>query len=131
MDFEELRVFIANAKILPQAKSKTNKNKKYDAIFLVEKPAQIEADKFIVYRFNEVGGGKVVRQYAVELKVCANDILSLIEIKDNLIKLLDFHDRSCEITQYVKCVLSNEGGIYFDENNNFYVDKLFFEVKRI
>lgn len=129
MDFEELRAYIANAGILPKAKLATDKRKKFDAIFLCNKPKEIEADNFIVYSFNELNGGKTIRQFLITLKVCGNDITSVINLKDSLIQLLNFYDRPCEITRYSKLVFSNEGGIFYDTNTEKYIDNLYFECK--
>lgn len=129
MDFEELRAYIVNADIVPKAKLTADKHKKFDAIFLYNKPKEIEADNFITYSFNELNGGKTVRQFLITIKVCGNDLLSVINLKDSLIELLNFYDRPCEITRYSKLVFSNEGGIFYDTNTDKYIDNLYFECK--
>ncbi len=127
MDFEDLREYLADN---IELKGTLNK-KEIDAIFLLYKPQQAEADNFIVYSFYELDGGKTVRHFMLELKLCCADVPTAIALKDSIVNLLDFYNRPCEITRFKKFVFSNEGGIYFDENTGYYVDKLFFDCKLI
>jgi len=129
MDFEKVREYIAKANIVPKAVLKTDKRKKYDAIFFVDKSDELQADDFIIYTFNELDGGKDLRHFTLTLKICCVDPLNIVSLKENLIKLLNFYDRPCDIENIAKLVFSNEGGIYFDENTKCYVNKLFFDCK--
>lgn len=112
----------------------TDRNSKanHSAVYLVEKPETHDiTSNALIIKWNEYNGGQTIRSFAVEICILSKDIASVIQIKDALVNLLDFYNRPCEIPKYKKFVLSNEGGIYFDENNHFYVDKLFFECKLI
>ena len=132
MDFSDLRNYIEKSKILPEAALKTDKQKKYDAIFFVDKPEELEADTFVTYHFNEISTNKNhLRTFVVELRVHAKDPLNITPLKENLISLLDFSYRPCDIPNFVKLVYSNDGGIYYDNNTGFYKDKLFFACKTL
>lgn len=135
-NFNELREYIishiTDITGLPFVAIEETTSTEYPAIYLVEKPEchKPKDKRYIVIRFNQINGG-VVKQYAVEVRIYDSEIYNLINIKDNLTTMIDFHDRPCEIAQYKKCVFSNEGGIYFDDVKNLYCDKLFFEVKKL
>lgn len=103
------------------------------AVWLVEKPSTFlpADDRYVVIKFNEINGGQTIRHFALELQIHAKEIRDIVLTKDALVNMLDFYNRPCEIPRYKKLVFSNEGGIYFDENKNLYVDKLFFDCKLI
>ena len=133
--FNELRKYIIDNLDNIGAFVATDKNSKteYKAVYLIEKPEQhtLTSGNCLIIKFNEVDGGKAVRHFAVEIKIMSKDISDLIATKDALVNMLDFYNRPCAIPDYRKFRLSNEGGIYFDENNLMYVDKLLFDCKAI
>lgn len=109
-----------------------NSKRDYTAIYLVEKPKTHDiTSNAVIIKWNEIDGGSPVRSFAVEIRILSKDIANVLQIKDTLVQMLDFYNRPCEITKYKKFRLSNEGGIYFDDIANLYVDKLFFECKLV
>lgn len=109
------------------------------AVFCVEKPEvygnktgeDFTATNYIVIKWNEISGGNPVRHYSVEIGIHSTDTYHVLELKDGLIDLLDYYNRPCDLPGICKFRLSNEGGIYKDEIENRYVDKLFFDCKLI
>lgn len=137
MNFIELRNYIienSNAfnGITFQAKDRNSKAV-YPAVYLIEKPSthDIISNNGLIIKYNEIGGGQTVRQFAVEIKILSKSLKDLITIRDALIDMLDFYRCPCRIARYKKFVLSNDGGAYFDDIANMYVNKLFFDVKLI
>lgn len=138
MNFNELREFIIDnieteTGLQFGATNKAGKNTATKAIWLHEKPENITPsdNRFILIKWREINGGQTVRHFAVELWIYSKELRDVITTKDALVNMLDFYNRPCEISRFKKFVLSNEGGIYFDENKSLYVDKLFFDCKLI
>lgn len=135
-NFNELREYIIshisdNAGLSFVAIDETTSTE-YPAIYLIEKPEchKPKDKRYIVIRWNQIGGG-TVKQYAVTVYVYDSEIYNVVNTKENLVNLLDFHNRPCEITQYVKCWFSGESGIYYDDEKKVYSDRLYFEIKKI
>ena len=102
-------------------------------IYLIEKPEshKLSSGNAVIIKFNEINGGHTVRHYSVEIKCMAKEIIDVVIIKDAIIKMLDFYNCPCPIGTYTKLQFSNEGGIYYDQNNQMYIDKLFFDCKLV
>jgi hypothetical protein len=105
-------------------------------VFLVEKPNVKELKDitdYIIYNFKEIDGGSTVRRYQLDIRAVSNDPLKAIEIKDNVIQLLDFYYKSCNIknddTVIRSCKLVNGGGFIKDNDRNTYNAIIYFEVK--
>jgi len=137
MNFNELRNFIidnieeaTNMQFCTKAKGS---RKTETAVFLVEKPETytLTNNRMIIIKWREISGGKTVRRFVVETWIYAKEIKDVITIKDALTNMLDFYNRPCEITRFKKFTLSNEGGIYYDDKKQLYVDKLFFECRLV
>lgn len=126
MDFEVVRIYIVNSGIVPKGHFKNDETKTYDAIFLVDKPEEIESDTFLVYRFRHVSGG-VVKKYKFELDVCAKNILDGIELKNKITNLLNFKFCSCDIDNFTKFALSDESGFDLDTSTGLYVTTLYYD----
>lgn len=137
MNFNELREYIINniendTELQFRAKNKAGINTSL-AVWLFEKPETLTPsdNRFILIKWHEINGGQTVRHFAVEIWIHAKELRDVVITKDALVNMLDFYNRPCEINRYKKFILSNEGGIYFDENKGLYVDKLFFDCKLI
>ena len=74
MDFDVVRQYLVDSGIVPKCTNKKDHRKKYDAIFLLDKPEEIEADTFLVYRYRLDEGG-IVKKYRLEIDIFAKDIL--------------------------------------------------------
>ena len=137
MNFNELRKYIiANIDHLGGLNftaTDRNSKKTYTAVYLVEKPEthDLTSGNGIVIKFNEVGGGQVVRHFVVEIRILSKNLSNTITIREGLSDMLDFYRTPCRISRYKKFVLSNDGGAYFDDKNKLYINKLFFDVKLI
>lgn len=137
MNFNEVRQYIiANLNdfngLSFTAKDRTS-NTEYTSVYLVEKPEthDLTSGNAIIIKFKEIGGGQVVRHFAVEIRILAKSASNAITIRESLINMLDFYRNPCLISRYKKFVLSNDGGLYFDDKANLYVNKLFFDVKLV
>lgn len=134
--FNELRRFIINNLeidgIAFRATDKTD-GQIYDAVYLVEKPETHEttSGNYLLIKWNQNNGGHTVRSFTVEIWIMTKDLGDNCLIANELVNLLDFYNRPCEISKYKKFVLSNEGGTYYNDNIHLYTDKLFFECKLI
>ena len=137
MNFNELREFIiahieTDTGLQFRAKNKAGRNSD-KAVWLFEKPEALTPtdDRFILIKWHEINGGQTVRHFVIDIWIHSKELRDVIITKDALVNMLDFYNRPCEIDRFKKLVLSNEGGIYFDENKHLYVDKLFFDCKLI
>lgn len=133
--FNELRKYIIDNLNIAGVNftAKDDKKRTYTSVYLVEKPEThiLTSGNGLIIKWNESRGGQTVRLFTVEIRILSKEIADLIQIKDELVNMLDFYNRPCAITEYKKFVLSNESGIYFDDNNDSYIDKLFFECRLI
>ena len=117
MDFENLRAYIEKADIV-------GKN-----IFLINKPKKIKADSYIVYNFRETNGGKTIRDYQIDLRIISPNVLSVIDIKEKLINLLDFYNRPCDIEGIRVMKMLDGGGLALNEETGEYNCFLYFSAK--
>lgn len=131
MDFENVRAYIVASGIVPKAKLKADTTKEYDAIFLLNKPDEMDADQYFVYRFRRNGGNSIVNKYIFEIKVCAENALTAIELKDKVAALLDFYCRPVEIEGFIKFRLSDEDGVSYDADTGLYVCTLAFDCNYV
>lgn len=132
--FKELKDYIIAhlSTAFPGIIFSTNNAGGANSIYLYEKPSTQEIyGNAIIIKPNELNGGNTVRHFALELRILGVDIPTTLKIRDGLVKLLDFNSRPCDIGNYTKLTYSNESGIYFDETNDFYIDKLFFDCKLV
>ena len=105
-------------------------------VFLVEKPNAKELNNvtdYIIYNFKEIDGGSTIRRYLLDIRSVSNSPLKAIEIKDNVIQLLDIYYKSCTIknedTTIRSIKLVNGGGLIKDSDKNNYNSIIYFEVK--
>ena len=131
MDFENVRAYIVAAGIVPKATLKTDTTKAFDAILLLSKPDEMDADTYLVYRFRRTGGNSVVNKYTFEIKVCSNEALPLIELKDKVAALLDFYCRPVDIEGFTKFRLTDEDGASYDDETGLYTCTLAFECNYV
>lgn len=132
--FKDIKDYlIANLETMTGLIFSANNSNTTKAIYLIEKPEshKLTSGNAVIIKFNELNGGHTVRQYSLEIKAMAQEMINVVIIKNAIVKLLDYHNRPCDIGNYVKLTFSNEGGVYYDTNNNMYVDKLFFECKTV
>lgn len=59
-----------------------------EAIYLVEKPKEMENETYIVYFFKPISGG-YIKDYQIEFRLISKDLSKLFAIQSRLIKLLD------------------------------------------
>lgn len=130
MDFDVVRQYLVNSGIVPKCTNKKDKKKKYDAIFLIEKPEDIEADTFLVYRYRLDEGG-IVKKYRLEIDIFAKDILTGEELKNKIKDCLDFRYRPIEIDEFVKFSLSDEDGFSYMDALEVYKDTLYFKCNSL
>lgn len=130
MDFDCVREYLVNSGIVPKCTNKKDHRKKYDAIFLLEKPEDIEADTFLVYRFRLDEGG-IVKKYRFEIDVYAKDIISGEELKNNIKNCLDFRYRPIEMDDFVKFAISDEDGFTYMDSLEVYKDTLYFKCNSL
>jgi len=57
-------------------------------IWLVEKPVDVNAETYLIYKYKELNGG-FIKDYQIEFNVIGKDLSKLITIKERLIDLLD------------------------------------------
>lgn len=132
--FKDIKDYlIANLPTMTGLIFSVNNNNTTKAIYLIEKPEshKLTSGNAVIIKFNELNGGHTVRQYSLEIKAMAQEMINVVIIKNAIVKLLDYHNRPCDIGNYVKLKFNNEGGVYYDANNGMYVDKLFFECKTV
>jgi hypothetical protein len=105
-------------------------------VFLVEKPNVKEFNNvtdYIIYNFKEIDGGSTIRRYLLDIRAVSNNSLKAIEIKDNVIQLLDVYYKSCTIKNEDITIRSiklvNGGGLIKDNEKNNYNSIIYFEVK--
>lgn len=130
MNFDVVRQYIVDSGIVPKAANKKDKHKKYDAIFLLEKPEEIEADTFLCYRYRLDEGG-IVKKYRFEIDVYAKDILTGEELKTKIKNLLDFRYRPIEMDEFIKFSLSDEDGFLYMDSLETYKDTLYFKCNSL
>lgn len=101
-------------------------------VFLFERPAQIKCDDYIIYTFKELDGGSFIRTYQLDIRVISKNILTVLDIKDKLIKRLDVFNRPTAIYNAEEairsCLLANGGGIAKNDEGE-YNAFLFFVIK--
>jgi len=126
MLFDVVRQYLVDSGIVPKCTNKKDKKKKYDAIFLIEKPEDIEADTFLIYRWRLDEGG-IVKKYRFEIDVFAKDILSGKELKKQIKNTLDFLTRPDDmLDEFIKFALTDEDGFLYNESAGIYKDTLYF-----
>lgn len=96
-----------------------------DNVFLVDRPEKCNCDNYITYSPKELGSvGGGVHSYQIDIRVVSKSKLSLLTIKEQLIKLLDDHNRTTHIsdsdTTIRKIKLINGGGIAKADNGDYY-----------
>ncbi|MBQ4515417.1 MAG: hypothetical protein II978_01360 [Clostridia bacterium] len=126
MNFNELRDYIVASGFLPEATDKEDSTAKYEAIFLNDKPEELDAEQFLVYTFKLRGGG-IVKRYEVKLLVCSASVAAGIELRNKIVEYLNFDGRPCPIAHFVKFALNDEDGFSFDQNTGYYTNALSFE----
>jgi len=101
-------------------------------IWLVEKPKEIEANPYIIYKYKELNGG-LIKNYQFEFNLIGTDLSKLLYIKERLINLLDdprgeksIKDDSTVIRQ---SKLLNGGGMVKNPNTGNYEVVVFFLFK--
>lgn len=103
-----------------------------EAIFLVEKPEQLNYDPYIVYFYKIIDGG-VVKNYQLEFRLISKDLSKLLTIQSRLIKLLDtpYYNRIVKDDGYfVRLIkLLNGGGMLKNPATNNYEIILYFQVR--
>lgn len=132
--FKDIKDYlIANLETMTGLIFSANNSNTTKAIYLIEKPEshKLTSGNAVIIKFNELNGGHTVRQYSLEIKAMAQEMINVVIIKNAIVKLLDYHNRPCDIGNYVKLKFNNEGGVYYDANNGMYVDTLFFECKTV
>lgn len=130
MDFDCVRQYLVDSGIVPKATLKTDKKKKFDAIFLLDKPEEIEADTFLCYRWRLDEGG-IVKKYRFEIDVYSKDITTGEELKNKIKDCLDFRYRPIEIDEFVKFSLSDEDGFSYMDALEVYKDTLYFKCNSL
>lgn len=105
-------------------------------VFLFEKPNVKELNSvtdYIVYNFKEIDGGSTIRRYQLDIRVVSPDSLKVIEMKDEVIQLLDVYYRSCKIMNVETIIRSiklvNGGGLIKNTETNEFNSIIYFEVK--
>lgn len=132
--FKDLKDYLtANLPTMTGLTFSVNNSNTTKAIYLIEKPEshKLTSGNAVIIKFNELNGGHTVRHYSIEIKAMAQEMINVVIIKNAIVKMLDCYNRPCDIGNYVKLTFSNEGGIYFDTNNQMYIDKLIFECKLV
>ena len=140
MNFNTLRQLIIDnlAGIAPNvsftANNKRSQSATYTAVYLYEKPQEhnLSGGNMIVIRPNEISGGSPCRTYAVELKVCSKELADLITIADGLKNALDIYRNPTpdSLPDYTGMQLNNDGGVYYDDTEKLYVNRLYFVCYR-
>lgn len=130
MDFDVVRQYLVDSGIVPKCTNKKDHRKKYDAIFLLDKPEEIEADTFLVYRYRLDEGG-IVKKYRFEIDVYSKDITTGEELKNKIKDCLDFRYRPIEIDEFVKFSLSDEDGFLYMDALEIYKDTLYFKCNSL
>ncbi len=125
MNFDVVRQYLVDSGIVPQATNKKDNQRVYDAIFLLEKPEELEADTFLCYRYRLDEGG-IVKKYRFEIDVYAKDILAGEALKTEIKNLLDFRYRPIDMDEFIKFTLSDEDGFLYNEATEIYKDTLYF-----
>lgn len=102
-------------------------------IFLFEKPSQIDAETYILYSFKEINGGSGIRDYQLDLRIVGKDKLTLFDIKDNLIELLDNFNKPTKIKDTTVAIrhsrLINGGGLVKNEESGEYYLIVYFLIR--
>jgi hypothetical protein len=102
-------------------------------VFLFEKPKEIEVTDYIIYNFKELGGGSTIRSYQLDIRAVSDNSLRAIEIKDNVIQLLDIYYKHCKIqnedTTIRSIKLVNGGGLIKNPDTGEYNSIIYFQVK--
>lgn len=126
MLFDAVRQYLVDSGIVPKATLKTDKRKKFDAIFLLEKPEEMQADTFLIYRWRLEEGG-ILNKYRFEIDVYSKDILTGEELKKQIKNKLDFFTRPDEmLDDFVKFALTDEDGFSYLDSEEIYKDTLYF-----
>ncbi len=103
-----------------------------DNVFLFERPAQIACDDYIIYTFKELDGGGVIRTYQLDIRCISKNILTVLDMKDKVIALLDVFNRPTNIKNAEEairsCLLANGGGLAKNDEGE-YNAFLFFVIK--
>lgn len=104
-------------------------NRQYQSIYLIEKPQshEITSGNALIIKFHEMGGGRSVRNYYVEIWMLCRDLANIVKIKDTLVDLLDFYKTPCTIANINKFRMTDESGITFDDSIQMYVNRIYFD----
>jgi hypothetical protein len=101
-------------------------------IWLIEKPKEINADNYIIYKYKELNGG-YIKDYQIEFNIIGKDLNKLLTIRQKLIELLD--DTRNEIiikdndTTIRNTKLLNGGGMAKNPETGNYEIILYFLIK--
>lgn len=101
-------------------------------IWLVEKPKEVDANPYIIYKYKELSGG-FIRDYQIEFNIIGTELDKLLSIKYKLIELLDDprNERTIKDNEIVvrHSKLLNGGGMIKNPNTGNYEVVVFFLVK--
>lgn len=105
-------------------------NRTYSSIYLIEKPQnhEITSGNALILKFHELGGGRSVRNYYVEIWMLSKNLSDIVTIKDTLVDLLDFYKTPCLIDNINKFRMDSESGITYDEHTEMYVNRVYFNA---
>ncbi|EHQ90169.1 hypothetical protein [Desulfosporosinus youngiae] len=100
-----------------------------NAIYLVEKPKEMENNTYIIYFYKTLTGG-FIKDYQVEFRLISKDLSKLIAIQSRLINLLD-DPRGKKIIKDTETVirstkLLNGGGMVKNESTGNYEVVVYF-----
>ncbi|SFQ22819.1 hypothetical protein [Caldicoprobacter faecalis] len=96
-------------------------------IYLIEKPEQINAENYIIYKYKPLAGG-LIKDYQLEFNLIGKDILKLLQLQNRLITLLDdMQAINLDNIRYIK--LLNGGGMIKNPDTSNYHIILYFLVK--
>ncbi len=101
-------------------------------IWLVEKPEEVQAEHYIIFKYKPLNGG-LVKDYLFEFNIVGKQISKLLILQDKLIQLLD-DVRGDKIIKdnksYVRHTkLLNGGGMVKNPDTGNYEVIVFFNVK--
>jgi hypothetical protein len=124
LDFNILREYIVNDFVIQQTVG--------DNVFLYDRPENCECDTYITYSPKELGSiGGGLYAYQIDIRVISKRKLSVLTVKDHLVKLLDDYSRATRMkdndTYIRKIKLINGGGIAEADNGDYYAF-LYFHV---
>jgi hypothetical protein len=102
------------------------------AIYLLDKPMEINNDNYIVYLYKPLTGG-YVKDYQIEFRIIGKDLEKLTAIQSRLIKLLDDPRNENIIKSQDTFIrhtkLLNGGGMAINPSTGNYEIVIFFLIK--